>query len=121
MLDNKKKKEFFLRLMFELLKNKIKLKITKYSKKLQQKLNITKKDFENYIKLKEFNEKFKIDIKDINSTIIDIANPYCPYNLTNEGLEHLSSINFKEIKELDLGYNNISDITPIIKDIFSNL
>ena len=48
------------------LKKKKELKIIKYNKKILNKLNITKEDFEDFQFLKEMNDKFNLNIKDID-------------------------------------------------------
>ena len=65
MLDNVKSK-YIVKEIFENIKNKRKLNIIKYNKKIMIKLDINKKDFEIYITLKEFNNKYKINIEDID-------------------------------------------------------
>ena len=70
-------------------------------------LNYPIKEFiQNEILLKQFNNKYKLNIKDTGITELDLDN----YNIGNEGLNELSKINFKELKELYLNNNNISDI-----------
>ena len=59
--------------------------------------------------LKEFNQKFKMNIKDINTEKLDL---YWK-NIGNEGLNYLSKINFKELKVLNLHLNRISDIKSL--------
>ena len=55
MLKNVKSK-LIMNLIFKHVKNKRKLKITKYNKRMQNILYITKKDFEVYETLKELND-----------------------------------------------------------------
>ena len=65
MLD-KIRSKFILNNIFEKLKTRVKLKILKYYKKLLSRFNISQKDFEDFKLLKEFSEKFKFKIKDID-------------------------------------------------------
>ena len=65
MLD-KIRSKFILNIIFEKLKTRVKLKILKYNKKLLSRLNISQIDFEDFKLLKEFSEKFKFKIKDID-------------------------------------------------------
>ena len=65
MLDNLKSK-YILKEILEKIKNKRKLNIIKYNKITKAKLNINKEDFEIYITLKEFNNKYKTNIEDID-------------------------------------------------------
>ena len=65
----------------------------------------------NEILLKEFNTKYNLNIKDTNINELDLS---CKY-LGNEVLNDLCKIEFKELKELDLYWNNISDIKVLEK------
>ena len=72
------------------------------------KQNMIKKDDDiifNDILINEFNQKYKLNIKE-NDVKLDLSRK----NLGNDGLKNLGKINFKELKELDLYGNNISDI-----------
>ena len=64
MLNNIKSK-YILNLVVGKLKKRIELKLVKYNKILINRLNITKEYFENFKSLKEMNNKFNLDIKDI--------------------------------------------------------
>ena len=66
--------------------------------------------------LKEFNTKYKLNI-DINITKLDLENK----KIGNEGLKDLIKIDFKELKELYLNDNDISDITVLEKVKFEKL
>ena len=57
MVDNIRSK-YILKEIFEMIRNKRKLNIIKYNKKIKFKLNINKKDFEIYKVLREFNNKY---------------------------------------------------------------
>jgi len=106
-----------LKMIFEYILNRRKLKIIKYNKQLSNKLDITLEDFENYKLLKEFVKNYNTDIKDID--IIDL--PLFQKSLGNKGLKDLSEINFKELKKLNLIDNNISDIKILEKVKFNNI
>ena len=81
-------------------------------------LNYPIKEFiQNEILLKQFNNKYKLNIKDTGITELDLDN----YNIGNEGLNELSKINFKELKKLYLNNNNISDIKVLEKVKFEKL
>ena len=71
----------------------------------------------NEILLKEFNNKYHTNIKDTNINKLDLSRK----NLGNEGLNDLCKIEFKELKELNLSYNNISDIKVLEKAKFDKL
>ena len=80
------------------------------------KLNYYDKN-KNEILLKEFNRKYKLNIKDDKNKILDLRWK----NLRNEGLEDLIKINFNELKELYLYENYISDINILEKSNFKRL
>ena len=137
MVDNIKS-QIILNKIFGLLRNKIKLNIIKYNKKLLSKLNISNQDFEIYNTLKEYNKKYHTKIEDINIKEIFLPGKY----LKNEGLTDLitnikfkfqelikfcvssnaiseisilEKTNFKKLEILDLGYNSITDISILEK------
>ena len=56
-----------LNIILGLLKKRLKLKLLKYNKKMRNKLNIAKEDYEQFILLKEMNLKFNLNIKDIDN------------------------------------------------------
>ena len=60
MLDKVKSKNI-LKEIFVKIKNKRKVNIIKYNKRIMIKLNINKEDFEIYITLKEFNNKYNLN------------------------------------------------------------
>ena len=67
--------------------------------------------------LNEYNKKYNLDIKDINIEKLDLSSK----NIGNEGLEYLSKIEFKKLKNLDLSNNNISNISALKSIKFINL
>ena len=69
------------------------------------------------IVLNEYNKKYNLDIKDINIEKLDLSSK----NIGNEGLEYLSKIEFKKLKNLDLSNNNISNISALKSIKFINL
>ena len=116
MLDNLKSK-YILQEIFEKIKNKRKLNIIKYNKRVMIKLDINKEDFEIYIALKEFNFKYNTNIQDIDIKTLNLSGR----NIRNEELKDLNKIKFKELKDLDLGGNNISDIKGLENVKFEKL
>ena len=116
MLDNVKSK-YIVKEIFENIKNKRKLNIIKYNKRIMIKSDINKKDFEIYITLKEFNNKYNINIEDIDIKELNLSNRY----VGNEDLKDLVKINFNKLEELDLRFNNISDINILEKVNFKKL
>ena len=116
MLNNIKSK-YILNIILGKLKKRIELKLVKYNKILINKLNIKKEDFENFKSLKEMNQKYNLDIKDIEIKDLNFRNK----SLGNEILEYLKKIEFKELKELNLSFNNISDIKVLEKVKFERL
>ena len=71
----------------------------------------------NEILLKEFNEKYNLNI--INDKIVKLDLRW--KGLGNSGLEDLCKIEFKELKELILNNNNISDLKMLEKAKFEKL
>ena len=59
----------------------------------------------NNNKLEEFNKKYNLNIQQ-DTTKINLSWK----NIGNEGLKDLCQIEFKELKKINLSYNNISDI-----------
>ena len=110
MLENVKS-TYIIKEIFEKIKNKRKLNIIKYNKRILVRLNINKEEFEIYIGLKEFNNKYNTNIEDIDEKELNLSKRY----LGNEGLKDLIKIKFKKLKKLDLGGNNISDISILEK------
>ena len=97
MLDNVKSKYIIKEILVKI-KNKRKLKIIKYNKRIKDKLNINKEDYEIYITLKEFNIKYYTNIDDIDIKELNLNNR----RIGNEGLKDLVKIKFKELNKLDL-------------------
>ena len=116
MLDNMNSKNI-LKKIFEKIKNKRKINIIKYNKKIKAKLNINETDFEIYITLKEFNNKYNTNIEDIDINELNLNNRY----IANEGLKNLIKIKFKKLQALHLCGNKISDINILEKDNFKEL
>lgn len=114
MLDNIKSK-LLLNKLFQLLESKIKLKIVRYNKKLQDKLNLTKDDFIYFKLIKDFNDKYNSHIKDVDILELNLDN----LDIKNSGLSHLSKIKFNKLKELVLSNNNIGKIDKIIPSYFN--
>ena len=116
MLD-KLKSKYILKKIFEMIKNKRKLNIIKYNKGILAKLNINKKDFETYINVKEFNNKYNTNIEDIDIKELNLSGKH----IGNKGLKDLVKIKFKELNGLYLSNNEISDINILEKINFKEL
>ena len=99
------------------LKNKRKLNIIKYNKRIMAKLNINKKDFKVYKPLKEFNKKYFNSIEDIDIKELNLNERY----IGNKGLKDLVKIKFKELNILTLSWNVISNINLLEKANFKEL
>ena len=67
--------------------------------------------------LNEFNKKYNMNIKDAKIDKLDLRWK----KLGNNGFEDLCQIEFKELKELILNNNNISDVKPLGKAKFEKL
>ena len=99
------------------IKNKKRLNIIKYNKIIKSKLDINKEDYEIYIILKEYNDKYKTNIDDIDIKELNFSETY----IGKTGLKDLVKIKFKALKELDLSDNKISDIKILEKVDFKDL
>ena len=78
---------------------------------------IQSNDKNNEILLKEFNEKYKLNIPNINVDNLNLIGK----RIGNEGFKDLVNIEFKELKELYLNENSISDINALEKAKFEKL
>ena len=76
-----------------------------------------KLNFDNEFLLKEFNKKYNLNIKDTKINKLDLRWK----KLGNEGFGDLCKIEFKELKELILNNNNITDLSPLGKVKFEKL
>jgi len=92
-------------------------------KKCDSKINDKVNDFSsnicynNEIKLKQLNDKYKLFIKDIYIRKLDLIQ----IKIGNNGFSQLCNIEFKELKYLDLNNNNISNINVLKNAKFENL
>ena len=94
MLDNIKSQKI-LRMIFNNLKKRVELNILKYNNKMKDKLNIIKKDFEDFLLIKKFNQKFNLNIKDVDIELFDNHEK----NFGNEILEYFYEVEFYKLKE----------------------
>ena len=108
---NNVKSNFIKIKIFTNLKTKRKLNIIKYNKKMLNILNINKAVFQEFIFLKEYNDKYKRNIDDIDIKRLDLYKS----KIVNEELRDLFKINFKRLYHLNLGDNEISDINILEK------
>ena len=115
MLNNIKSK-FILKKIFQYIEYRKELIIIKYNKQLSKNLDITIKDYENYI-LTKFNKKNNANITDINTVEIDLSWK----KKGDKGLKDLCKIGFKELKKLNLHYNQIYDISVLAEAKFDKL
>ena len=76
-----------------------------------------KLNFDKEFLLKEFNNKYNLNIKDTKINKLDLRWK----KLGNSGFEDLCKIEFKELKELILNNNNIADLRPLGKVKFEKL
>ena len=76
-----------------------------------------KLNFDNEFLLKEFNKKYNLNIKDTKINKLDLRWK----KLGNAGFGDLCKIEFKELKELILNNNNITDLSPLGKVKFEKL
>ena len=102
-----------LNIIFRNIRKGSKLKILKYNKKIQNKLNIDKKDFKDFKLLKELNQKFNLDIKDTEVTRLNLSCKNIGKN--SELMKYLKEIDFNYLSEIQLSFNEISDIKNLCK------
>ena len=114
---NKVRSKKILNIIFGALKKRIELKLLKYNKKMRNKLNLKKEDFEEFILLKEMNLRFNLDIKDIDIKELNLGK----MNLQNDIIEYLVKIKFNELKVLNLENNNLSNIKGLENVNFTKL
>ena len=100
------KSTFILKHIFNNIKNKKKLKIIKYNKKILKRLDITIENYESYCLIKKFNSKFDLEIEDIDIKELDLIGK----NITNFDLNRLKETGIKDLKRLYLCSNEISFI-----------
>ena len=105
------KSRYILQIIFTHLKNRKKLNLFKHNKNHLSYFNITKEDFNIYNKIKEFNEKYKVDIEDVDIEELVLIQK----NLGNKGLEDLIQIELKQLKILYLHNDDDEDSEKIDK------
>ena len=71
MLNKIRSKKIF-NIIFAIVSMNRKLKLLRYNNKMQYKLNLTKKDFEDFTLLKELNETFDLDIKGTDEKVLNL-------------------------------------------------
>ncbi len=69
---NRIKRKIILKLIFEKINNKKKLKLLKCNKRLLDKLDISINDYKDSFALKELNNKFNLNLDDTNVEFLDI-------------------------------------------------
>ena len=115
MLENVKSK-YIVKEIIENIKNKRKLNIIKYNKGIKIKLDINMEDFEIYITLKEFKNKYNTNIEDVDLKEVNLNYKH----LRNKVLKDLFKINFNKLEVLNLSGNKISDINILENLILKN-
>ena len=68
-------------------------------------------------KLLEFNEKYGLNIDNLNITKLSLFGE----NIGNEGLKELCELDLKQLKELNLSDNHLTDISYLINSKFTKL
>ena len=114
---NEIKSKYILKRVFAYLKYGLKLKILKHNKHLMNKLNINIKDFENFQLLKELNQKYNIDIQDIDVEELNL-------NLKgkiNKAINIITQLKLEELKVLDLTQNELGNIDFLPQFMCKNL
>ena len=93
-------------IIFENIKKRKKLNILRYNKNFKEKLNIKIKDYQDFLTLKELNQKFNLNIKDTDTKEFNLEDKL----LGNEVFEYLNKIDFNELKEINLSNNSLTEI-----------
>ena len=114
---NKIRSKFILNCVFGMIKKIKKLSLMKYNKKLQFISSVTKQDYEEYKLLKDFRLELDLDIYGVDIEKLDLRKKISQ----NDKLNWLIKINFKDLKELNLSNNKISDISVLEKANFKKL
>lgn len=114
---NQIKSLFIFKNIFEHIRKKKKLKLIKHNKQLLNKLNITKEDFKDYLVLKGLSQYYKINIQDVDVENLDLSHCYHFDKIFNL----IIKIKFKNLKEINLSNDDISDINNLTKAKFENL
>ena len=68
------KSSYVMKIILDYMKRKRALNIIKFNKKLLNKLNLAIKDFKVYDILEEYNQRFNLNIEDINITNLSLTN-----------------------------------------------
>ena len=110
------KSKFVLQLIFHNIKKMRQLKLVRYNKNLQDKLELDFIEFTSIKCLKEFGKKYNLMLT-LDDREINLKWKYGG----NELLDYLSKINFNNIQILDISENKISDISPLLKMNMKNL
>ena len=103
--------------IFNLLKDKKKLKIIKHNKEMLQKLKITKEDFEVYIILKEFNDKYHLSKVDIDSKRIFLKGDV----FKDEGFDYMNQIGFRDLIQINLNFYKELDLNKFTELKYKDL
>ena len=106
-----------LKTVFEYIKKKDRLKIVRYNKKLQNKLNIKKKDFQDYKLLKQLNKKYNLSIEDIDIITLNLTKRKLDDNFFNS----INDIGFNNLKELNIIGGMLSNIDFLVNPKFQRL
>ena len=95
--------KYIIKKIFQKIGNRKKLNFLKYNKRIQKRLDINKDEFKPYPILKEFNQKYKTNIEDIDREELNLEKKY----IGKEGFNDLIKIKFKNIDLMNLNFNNI--------------
>ena len=118
---NNIKSNLVLKIVFRHLKKRKKLPILKYNKNLKNKLKIQLKDYQEYLSLKAFNEKYQTKFENTNIEKLKIVGEYHHPLIDDEGLKDIIKMEFTELKELILSHNKITDLEPLLNMKFEKL
>ena len=94
--------KLILRIVFQNLKKRRKMNLIKYNKNYLSLLNITLKDFQDLILLKELKQKYNVHIEDTDIKQLNLIN----VEKIIEVIEFISQIEFKGLINLVINNNN---------------
>ena len=107
---NKIRNKNILNIILDNLKKKKKMKLFLYNKKMQDKLDITFKDFLEFKFIKILKEKYHLSLNDdVDTKILNISEHPKSYEI----FKYLNFVKFRDLRELDLSNNLLPNLSPL--------